>query len=97
MNAENDQSGFGPTEARAPLSDQQGAAEPPSLMRASQAAHLCGVSEDTWLRWNARGKVPRGLKLGGTMVWNGAELLAWSNAGCPARRDWEARRGASFR
>jgi predicted DNA-binding transcriptional regulator AlpA len=97
MNAGNDQNGTGPTQARTPLADQQGAAEPPALMSASQAAQLCGVSEETWRRWNARGKVPRGLKRGGTMVWNGAELLAWSNAGCPARRDWEAGRGASFR
>jgi predicted DNA-binding transcriptional regulator AlpA len=82
-------------DAQTPAPDRQSNfVEPPAMMRAKAAAHLCGISEATWWRWVAAGNVPRGFKIGGTRLWSRAELLAWIDASCPSRRDWEARRGA---
>jgi predicted DNA-binding transcriptional regulator AlpA len=65
---------------------------PPLLLRAAQACRLCSVSEATWGRWDSAGKIPRGIKIGGARLWRRAELLDWVAAGCPPRREWEARR-----
>jgi hypothetical protein len=44
------------------------------------------VSLATWARWDAAGKIPAGVKVGGARLWSRRELLAWSRAGCPDRR-----------
>jgi predicted DNA-binding transcriptional regulator AlpA len=68
---------------------------PPLFLRAAQASAFCAVSEATWWRWDAAGKMPRGRKVsGGVKVWSRPELEAWAAAGCPTRREWEARQAA---
>ena len=69
-------------------------APPPLLVRAPEAAHLCGVSEASWHRLRAAGRTPAPLRLGGSVVWRMEELREWCEAGCPARREWETRRAA---
>jgi predicted DNA-binding transcriptional regulator AlpA len=39
----------------------------------------------------AAGRLPAGLKLGGSRRWRYREIVAWVEAGCPCRREWEAR------
>jgi predicted DNA-binding transcriptional regulator AlpA len=80
-----------------PATPAAGTLLPPLLLRAAQAASYCGVSEATWWRWEAAGKMPRGRKIsGGVKVWSRPELDAWAAAGCPTRREWETRQAAQY-
>jgi prophage regulatory protein len=76
--------------ARAPSAP----APPPLLVRAPAAARLCGVSRATWHRLAAASRTPAPLRLGGAVLWRVAELVAWTEAGCPDRRTWLALRAA---
>jgi hypothetical protein len=38
--------------------------------------------------------MPRGAKIGGARLWSKSELLAWIDAGCPERSEWQARQAA---
>jgi predicted DNA-binding transcriptional regulator AlpA len=60
------------------------------LIRARKACRLYDVSEATWWRWDAAGKIPAGIKIGGVKRWRRAELEAHIRAGCPDRRTWQA-------
>lgn len=71
-----------------------GPALEPLLLGAGQAGLLCGRSEASWWRDHAAGRVPRPVKLGGRTLWRRAELEAWVAAGCPPRKEWEAREAA---
>ena len=70
------------------------AAEVPALLRARAAAQLCGIGLATWWRWDAAGRMPRGVKIGGARLWSRLELLEWIRAGCPLRAEWQARGAA---
>lgn len=43
-------------------------------------------------RLNSAGKLPKPIRLGGSVRWNRAEIQQWFGAGCPDRRTWEARK-----
>jgi len=62
----------------------------PLLLRAPQAAALCGTSVRTWRTWNVTGKIPRPVRIGRSILWPYAELQSWVTAGCPDRATWEA-------
>jgi predicted DNA-binding transcriptional regulator AlpA len=66
----------------------------PLLVRAPEAARLCGLAGRTWRRSAAAGRVPAPLKLGGAVLWRVVELRAWVAAGTPPRERWEAMRAA---
>jgi predicted DNA-binding transcriptional regulator AlpA len=88
------------TEAHPPSSNathaiqKSGAGLAPLLLRAPEAAAYCAVSEATWWRWDAAGKIPRRRKVSsGVRVWNRPELERWAALGFPARqnlRRWNA-------
>jgi predicted DNA-binding transcriptional regulator AlpA len=63
--------------------------------RAERAAAYCDVSRDTFDRWNAAGKVPRPVRIGGVNLWPRVDLDGWIAAGMPDRSAWEAIRGAN--
>jgi predicted DNA-binding transcriptional regulator AlpA len=65
------------------------AAVAPLLVRAPEAARLCGVSRATWHRLAAAGRTPAPVRLGGAVLWRVDELRAWTEAGCPDRRTWD--------
>jgi predicted DNA-binding transcriptional regulator AlpA len=69
----------------------------PLLLPAGDAARLCGISEVTWYRLKAAGKLPQPVRLGGRVLWRLEELRDWIAAGCPAAREWAARRAAGGR
>jgi predicted DNA-binding transcriptional regulator AlpA len=77
----------------APSSPAPSPPPPPSplLVTARQAAQLCGVSVATWWRWEAAGRTPAAVRLGGSTRWRSDELADWVQAGCPDRRSWLAR------
>jgi len=64
----------------------------PLLVDARAAARLCDISRTLWFSLLASGRAPRGLRLGRCRRWSVAELEAWTQAGCPPRARWEARR-----
>ena len=66
----------------------------PLLVRAAEAARLCGIAGRTWRRSAAAGRVPAPLKLGGAVLWRTDELREWVAAGTPPRERWEAMRAA---
>jgi predicted DNA-binding transcriptional regulator AlpA len=70
------------------------AAVEPLLLRARDAARLCGVSPATWHRLVSAGKTPAPVRLAGAVRWRRDELSDWIAAGCPGRREWEALRAA---
>lgn len=61
------------------------------LLTARQACQLCGASLRTWRSWDSAGKVPRPVRIGRMVYWRRDELLDWVAAGCPRRREWDAR------
>src|SRR5438105_15014576 len=83
--------GVRPPEAP-PAAEPARPALPPLLLTAGQAAAACNVSPATWHRWAAAGRVPAPLRIGATVRWRRAELEAWTAAGAPDRRTWEALR-----
>lgn len=69
----------------------------PLLISDTAAAALCGVSRASWHRLRAAGRIPPGVKLGRSVRWNRAELVAWTGAGCPDARTWAAMRQSEQR
>jgi hypothetical protein len=67
---------------------------PPLMVRAPEAARLCGTSEASWWRWNAGGLCPAGLRVAGQRLWSRRSLLLWIGWGCPPRVEYEARLAA---
>jgi predicted DNA-binding transcriptional regulator AlpA len=62
------------------------------LFRARVAARICGKALRTWRTWDAAGRIPRPIRIGRSTLWRAEELRAWVAAGCPCRREWEARK-----
>ena len=61
---------------------------------AKQLSQLLGVSLRQVWRLNSTGKLPRPVRIGGSVRWNRAEVIRWfSEAGCPDRQTWEAMKG----
>ena len=53
----------------------------------------CGVR--TVRTWDAAGKLPTPLRIGGRVVWIVDDVRAWLAAGAPNRDQWEARKSLS--
>jgi predicted DNA-binding transcriptional regulator AlpA len=70
---------------------------PPLLVTAENAARLCAISRPSWDRYVSSGKTPAPRRIGGRPLWSVEELRSWIDSGCPARREWEARREAEKR
>lgn len=73
------------------------AALPPAAPLVADARRLaamlcCGVRSVR--TWDAAGKLPAPLRIGGRVVWNLEEIRRWIEAGAPDRETWEARRAA---
>jgi predicted DNA-binding transcriptional regulator AlpA len=81
--------------ASAALSVEAGRPASALLLTARQAAAMCGVSLATWHRMVSAGRCPAPLRLSrGCVRWRAGELAEWVAAGCPPRREFEARRAA---
>ena len=62
------------------------------LLGAREAAALLGICKTTFYDWDRAGRIPSPKRFGKTRKWSRTELLAWEEAGCPTREEWEARR-----
>lgn len=57
------------------------------------AAMLCAGIR-TVRTWDAAGKLPAPVRIGGRVVWRTDEIRAWLTAGAPDRETWAAIRAA---
>ncbi len=60
---------------------------------ARQLSQMLGVSLRHVWRLNSAGKLPKPIRLGGSVRWNREEVRRWFEASCPDRKTWEARKG----
>ncbi|MBX3401557.1 MAG: helix-turn-helix domain-containing protein, partial [Gemmataceae bacterium] len=74
-----------------PLADPTGA---PLVADARRLAVLLDVGLRTVRTWDAAGKLPEPVRIGGRVVWRLDELRAWLDAGAPDRKTWAAIRAA---
>ena len=59
------------------------------LLTAKQLATVLAISIRTVWRLDAAGRLPRPIRLGGSVRWRGSEIDRWLRAGCPDRATWE--------
>ena len=64
----------------------------PLLLTATEAAALLGVSRSVFYRWDARGDIPRPVRIGRLRRWGRLDLCRWVERMCPPRHLWEAER-----
>lgn len=55
----------------------------PLLLRAKQAAKLCGLSVSTWHEYRAGGRIPPSIKIGKARLWRLDILRRWVGWNCP--------------
>lgn len=61
-----------------------------SLLSANGLARQLCVSRRTIARLKSAGKLPRALRIGGSVRWRSEDIAQWIEAGCPDRQEWEA-------
>ncbi len=79
----------------APAADP--AADPaaaPLVVDARRLAALLCAGVRTVRTWDAAGKLPAPVRIGGRVVWRTDEIRAWLAAGAPDRETWAALRAA---
>jgi predicted DNA-binding transcriptional regulator AlpA len=68
----------------------------PELLTADQAAAMLSIHVSTLYKLKSGGRLPEPVRLSrGIVRWRAQELREWVAAGCPGRREWEARRTAA--
>jgi predicted DNA-binding transcriptional regulator AlpA len=78
-----------------PLADPPaGPADPPLVVDARRLAGMLGCGLRTVRTWDAAGKLPAPVRIGGRVVWRVSEIRAWLDAGAPDRETWAAIRAA---
>lgn len=63
------------------------------LLTAERLAALLGISTRTLWRLRSAGRLPRPIKLGGSVRWRGDVVRRWIERGCPPQKEWEAYSG----
>ena len=61
----------------------------PALLSAESLAQMIQVSVRTVWRLRSSGKLPRPVKVGGSIRWRADEVQNWIEDGCPAYAEWE--------
>jgi prophage regulatory protein len=67
----------------------------PLVVDAKRLAKLLCAGVRTVRTWDAAGKLPAPIRIGGRVVWRVDEITAWLGAGAPNRETWAARKAAS--
>jgi predicted DNA-binding transcriptional regulator AlpA len=62
---------------------------------ARRLAQMLCVGLRTIRAWDASGKLPAPLRIGGRVVWRTEEISGWLDAGAPDRETWAALRRAA--
>ena len=63
------------------------------LINAKELAKMLSLSKRQIHRLNACGKIPRPVRIGGSVRWDREEILRWITASCPNREDWDTQKG----
>lgn len=66
----------------------------PFVVDAKRLAKLLCAGVRTVRTWDAAGKLPAPIRIGGRVVWLMSEIRAWLAAGAPDRETWVAIRAA---
>lgn len=74
--------------------DLPSAAEQPLAVDARRLASLLSVGVRTVRTWDAAGKLPAPIRVGGSVRWGVDEIRAWLDAGAPDRETWARIRAA---
>lgn len=64
----------------------------PLVVDARRLAKLLCCGLRSVRTWDAAGKLPAPIRIGGRVVWRLSEIRAWLDFGAPDRETWEARR-----
>jgi predicted DNA-binding transcriptional regulator AlpA len=59
-------------------------------------SRLLARSEASLYRDDSAGRIPAGLRIGGSKRWSYPEIIAWVEAGMPDRRTWQAMKGTRY-
>ena len=59
------------------------------LVSARDLARMLSVSLATVRRLDSAARLPRPVRLAGSVRWRADEIRRWCEAGCPERRTWE--------
>lgn len=59
-----------------------------SLLQAADVAKILNVSIRTLWRLDSASQLPKSLTIGRSRRWRREEIVAWVNAGCPFRKNW---------
>lgn len=62
----------------------------PLVVDARRLARLLCAGVRTVRTWDAAGKLPAPIRIGGRVVWRVSEIRAWLKAGAPDRKTWAA-------
>jgi len=62
----------------------------PLMLRAKDAAGLCGLAVSTWYELKSAGKLPPSIKLGKARLWRTDLLRKWVELDCPTIDRFEA-------
>ena len=82
-------------EAPTPNSRPPAVAEPaPLLVDIRGLSKLLSRSVASLWRDESAGRLPAALRIGASKRWRVSEITAWTEAGCPPRREWEAIKAA---
>ena len=65
------------------------------LLSDAECAALCGVGRRTWRQYQAAGKVPPPIKLGGLTRWKRDDIELWIEWGCPSLERFLEIKGAA--
>ncbi len=63
----------------------------PLVVDAKRLAKLLCAGVRSIRTWDAAGKLPAPIRIGGRVVWRVQEIRAWIEAGAPNRDEWDAR------
>ena len=70
--------------------EQVNQTQTPLAISARELSAMLGVSLRQIWRLNSTGKLPKPVRLGGSVRWRRDEIIAWLGENCPARAEWEA-------
>ncbi|MBN2457293.1 MAG: helix-turn-helix domain-containing protein [Sedimentisphaerales bacterium] len=62
----------------------------PLMLRAAEAARLCGLAVSTWYELKSAGRLPPSIKIGKARLWRMNVLRKWVGMDCPSIDKFEA-------
>ena len=77
------------------MADRPNNPEKAHLLNAKTFGLWLDLSKRQIARLNSCGKVPKPIKIGGSVRWIATEVEAWINSGCPDSETWEYMKAAA--